>query len=206
MKKKMNQKQWELAIRQARQFVANYAKTRWKIVAIAESVCDISVGGRGKETVYTVRRFAEAIEIHEHTLYEWIRTKRLVLDKLPARYTNHPEKLSYGDLHEVCGKVDQKTTPKEVLSHYMTVTKEKPENRKFIKYNRVLNSILYNAQRPLNMTEVDEEVLKPIIDKCNTIVGLLTTELQLREKFTMQERVMKKHKKQQKALELVANI
>ncbi len=175
-------KQWETAIREARQYVANYDKTRWLIVKIALRVCDITHGGNNKN-VYTLARFADEIEINDHTLYEWVRMKRYVIDKLPKGVQAAPHKNTYAHYKEVLDRVNKDTTVREVRDIFLEVGKEDPRKKKFLKYNKVLNSISYNAQRPIRMAEIPAEHILDMIKKMKLITALLNKELELREKF-----------------------
>lgn len=198
--KKVTFKQFELAVREARQYVKNYDKSRWKICELALSVCDSTHGGRKLEGIFTVKRFADAIEIDHKTLHDWIRVKTLVYDRLPKSELKDKTKYNYEDLRETCLKVDRSFTPKQVLTEWRERLSIPRETKRFFKYIKYLNTILYNAQRPLQMRLVNKEAIKEMITKCDTIRNLLNKELELRENFSSEDRLLEKYRKISKSI------
>lgn len=182
-KRKVTPQEWEAAIRKARQYTAGYHRARWIIADLALSVCDVSLGGRKGPTVYSIRRFADEIEIDSKTLYQWIRVKRLVLDKLPKMVQKNAHKYLYQDFDAVCELVKKDTSPREVRDIWMTHLKTDPDTKKFKKYSAHLNALLYNAQRPIMMREVSADLINEMIKKCDLISSLLRKELQFRERY-----------------------
>lgn len=191
-KKKVTFKQWEDAIRKARTFINSYDKVRFKIAAIAMEVCDTSHGGRKNDSIFSISKFAAEIEVDRKTLYEWIRVKRLVLDKLPKGIQDKPQDYKYDHFRETALKVDETTPPKEVKSWFFQMTERNPELVKFQKYGKWLKTLLYNAQRPMLMKDIPEDLLVDYAQKLNTIHGLINTELQLRTRFADQDQQNRK--------------
>lgn len=205
--KKTTNKQWEIAIRTARQFVTNYDKTRWKICEIALGVCNITYGGRRSPMEFTLKRFANEIEINYQTLHDWIRIKRLVYDKLPIKVRDKISGYKYTDLADVCEEVDEKSTPKQVYTKLKEVLSELPENKKFMMYyDKGLGAILYNAQRPINMMNVDSNIIQKIVDRLKLITSLFEKELELRKKYSKTDRLVKAKDKFTAAVEQANNI
>lgn len=202
--KKITHKKWQLAVREARQYIQNYDKVRFKIVEIALSVCDISRGGR-KDGEFTLSKFALAIDLIPKTLHGWVAVKRNVVDKLPSTYRQKISTYFYEDLRAVACSVDSSSSPKEVLLRFKEQLAQPPEIKKFVKYNKHLNSILYNAQRPMNLLNIDGGLLTEIMQKCSAIAGLVSTELALREKFSTEERLTKEKNRIDKAIAYAKN-
>jgi hypothetical protein len=174
---------WEEAVREARTYVANYDKARWIIADIALRVCDMSHGGR-KAALYSVTNFATDIELNRKTLYEWLRVKRLVYDKLPKGVQTKAHTYDYWSFEEVANQVDEHTSPREVKVLFEQQLQVNPASKKFNKYMKNLKSIMFNATRPLMMQDIDTDTVVKMRDMAKTIVGLLNKELELREKYT----------------------
>ncbi len=179
-------KAWEIAIRKARTHVLDYDKARWIIATLALEVCDITHGGKKDEdsAIYTVKRFAEAIEMNRKTLYEWVKAKRLVIDRLPKRQ----QKTAMSDFDYVTIKateliIDSNDPPPKIWKTLHDVANRDPYVKRFVDYQRVLNAIIYNAQRPLLLKDVKQEFILPLIEKSELIANLLKKELEFREKF-----------------------
>lgn len=184
MKKKVTAAQWEAAIRKARGYVSSFDKTRFIIAGLALEVCDLHHGGRKGSSVYSISRFAEEIEIDRKTLYEWMRVKRLVVDKLAKGQQDKIQKIAYQDLNEVSRVVVDDTAPKEVRRRLYEQLQIDPGAKKFSKYGKHLNSILHNLQRPILLKEVPTASIEFVIEKATVIVALGKKELELREKFS----------------------
>ncbi len=181
-------RKWETAIRKARTFITNYDKSRWIIAGLAVEVCDITIGGRQKEDVYTLKRFADAIEILPSTLYEWVSAKRKVVDKLTVRQQKDAtEKFDYMTFKHAEKMVHDKSTAKQVWTILCGIDGQDPSIKKYKGYQRVLTAILYNAQRPILLKDIPRELIEPIIEKCSMLVVLLKKELEFRDKFSKSE-------------------
>lgn len=183
MKKRISKQQWEMAIRKAKSYSVNLAKARFVIAQIALEVCDYSHGGRKVESIYSIRKFAEEIEIEAKTLYQWIRVKRLVVDKLPKGVKAKIHNYKYQDLDEVSDLVKDDTSVKEVRDRFQDQLKRDPTEKKFDKYSKHLDAILFNLQRPVLLKDVHTHQLEDVIKKANVILALSKKELELREKF-----------------------
>lgn len=189
MEKKVTFSQWQTAIREAKGLIVNQNKTRFKVVEIALRVCDTSHGGRKGEGIFSITNFANAIELSPRTLFEWMRIKRNVLDKLPKTISFHHDKIKYIDLVDVDRKLQSDASKKEVLGVFQQIQKINPEEKKWNRYNMNLRSILYNAKRPLTMGNISEEELKKTIKYCKTIHNLIINEVKFRKQFTSEKRI-----------------
>lgn len=206
MSKEVSFNEYEKAVREARQFIQKYDKVRFKIADIAMRVCDTSKGGRKKSSVFSITKFADAIELNNKTLCEWIRVKRLVIDKLPATELKDKSKYRYEDLRETVLKINEKSSKKEVLNQWRLQLAIPLENRAFIRYDKHLRSILFNAQRPARLIMVEKVYIEDIIKKCDLIASLLKKEIEFREKFSKENRIMKKKTKETEAIREVAGL
>lgn len=177
---KTTARQWQIAVRKAKQFVSNYDKARWIIAGLAMEVCEIKVGGHTDRT-YTLAQFAKEIGLERGTLSDWVHTKRLVYDKLTVVDRKQAHKIPYQIFTEVRSMVPEDATTKQVQRAMRDVQQIDPNIRKFAMYEGKLNAILYNAQRPINMMEVPVETIEVLIKKCNLIVNFLSQELETRQ-------------------------
>jgi hypothetical protein len=180
---KCTPQKWEHAVRKARQYVRDYSSSRWIISELALEVCDIYPGGRKSQTIYSVSKFSEEIEIDRKTLYEWIRVKKLVLDKLPKMVRNNPGKYLYTDFEAVAAKITVNSSVAEVRLAWNEHFKRPPETKKFEKYLKGLNALIYNVTRPMVMKDVEEHLILQVIEKTNLIKNLSEKELQFRKKY-----------------------
>lgn len=187
--KKITFQEFEKAVREAKAYVNNYDKVRWKIVDICLRVCDTSKGGRKTEEIFSIHKFSEAIELNPKTLYEWIKIKTRVVDKLPATELKNKASYSFSDLADVSEKVNSDFTKKEVLQAWREQLSQPLEARKFVRYTGHLKSILYNAQRPLNLMLVDIEIIKKIESMAGLISKFLKKEIELRKKISNEKRL-----------------
>jgi hypothetical protein len=190
-KKKVTRKQWEDNVRKAKSLVNNYDRTRWIIVDLALEVChyNMNVRGESNESLYTIAEFSKEICIEKKTLYDWIRTKKLVFDKLPKTIKDNIKKYNYQDILDVAAKVEIDTPKKEVYSLFQAQIGIDPVSKKFIKYQKTLVSILYNAKNPMLLKDIPAQNIHDCINLCQTIVNLLNKELELRNRFSEQDRI-----------------
>lgn len=191
-KKRVTKAQWENAVRKARQYTTDYSRARWIIAGLALEVCDYSHGGRKGETIYSVRKFADEIELARKTLYQWIRIKRLVYDKLPKTVRAKAHTYDYSDFDATCDQVTEDSHPAEVKRRWEEQLKVNPDSKKFSKYIAHVNAILYNAQRPILMKDVERNLIEELIQKTTLIANLLAKELTFREKYPDGEKQVKK--------------
>lgn len=188
-------KEWAQAIREARSFIADYDKNRWKVADIAMKVCDRSHGGR-KGNHFSIKKFAEEIDLNPKTLYEWIKTKERLIDNRSMRLRKEAlGKRAYTDLAIIASSLSEDVSKSQVISNYMNYFEQAPENLKFIKYGRFLKSLLFNASRPIQMLSVDSEVIVEMIKSLETILGCFKKELELREKYSPADRLLKDKKR-----------
>lgn len=192
MENKVTFKKWSENIRKARQYVSSYDKVRFVIAGLALEVCDYSHGGRKGESIFSVRKFAEEIDVDRKTLYEWIRCKRYVVDKLPKQVQNNIKKYKYEDLSQVLQTVGSEASKKEVYSCLQMVMKIDPTTKRFGKYLKHLKSVAYNCGKPMNMTEIPEELMNEIIGICKVIISGMEREIELRKRLSPFQQKAKK--------------
>lgn len=195
-KKKVTNREWSMAIREARSFISNYDKYRWKVVTLALGVCDYSHGGR-KESQFSLKKFSAEIGLNSKTLYEWVAVKRKLLDKLPTDVLKKEaiNKRGFQDLKLVADKLELDSSASEAKTQYMQFFAQKPEEIKFSKYLKTLKTLLYNSQRPITMLEVSTEILEEMIAVLLAISGGFEAELEIRKKYGPKERLIT-HKKE----------
>lgn len=190
---------FEKAVREARAFVNHYDKVRFKICTIALRVCDLSHGGRKKNS-FSISNFAKAIDLNPKTLMEWLRIKRNVVDKLPVTELKDKSKYTYFDLATVASQVKPETSKRDVLRLWKDQLAQPQESKKFIKYELTVNSILTNSRKPIKLLNVDEELLKRIASKCFLVHKFLNVEFKLRQNLSTKERWTGKKDLEEKAV------
>lgn len=184
--KKISLKDWEIAIRKARQYIASYDQARWKVVELAKSVCDLNPGGRKADT-FSLKKFAHAIGLNQKTLYEWVRIKRNVVDKLPKTMIEK-NIFKYTELESICNKVAPTAENKEVLRAAERHLKTPNIDRKFVKYSMALSSLIYNAKMSTRLANVDYNLIMELIGKCELLSDYLKKELDLRVSLNNNDR------------------
>ncbi len=194
MSVKVTFKKFEENVRKARQYVKNYDKVRWVICELALEVCEFGHGGKISEGVFTLTKFANEIEISPNTLWEWVRTKRAVVDKLPKTVQNKIHTYAYADILDTMKIVDPKSTPKQVYSAFQMVQKIDPGAKKFTRYSKHIKTLLYNVQRPYLMAEAPKDIIEKMIEDLTIVVSMLKKELELRERFKDNKQELKKSK------------
>lgn len=174
---------WEKNIREAKGYVQNYQKTRWIICDLCNEVCDTSHGGRKTNSIYSITRFANEIEIDRKTLYEWLRVKKLVVDKLSKTTREKIHTFKYSDIEGIVDKVNENDSQKHVQMLFERQLEIDPATKTFKKYIKHMKSILFNASKPLRTKEIPQIEVEEMVKLCNTIAGLLSKEISLREKY-----------------------
>jgi len=185
-------KKFKENVRKARQYVNNYDKVRFVIAGLAQEVCDLSHGGRKVDGVFSIANFATHCEINPKTLYDWIRIKRNVADKLPKVIQDNIHLESYQNLREV----DMISTPEddknEIYEKLKFVKAKDPQEAKLIKYNKNLKSVLFSVSRPLLIENVTEATLLGMISLLDNIKAKILEELNLRKTLSATERKVEK--------------
>lgn len=191
--------QWIAAITEARLFIKNYDRSRWRVADLAISVCDMSHGGR-KKTQFSVARFAKEIGLNKKTLYEWIRAKVVLIDRLPISMQKEAlKKKKYNDLREISSRLTVKSSDSDIESAYNEYFSQEQDDLKFKKYHKHLKSLLYNASRPSQMMNVNSEIILDIISTLDRTSDLLKKELEKRKSSTKEQRQHKESMKIKKA-------
>lgn len=181
-RKKITKAKWEENVRKARAYTKDYSKARWVIAELALEVCDYSYGG-DKSSSYSLKKFAQEIELETKTLYNWVRIKRMVYDKLPKTVQTKAHEHNFSDFISVSGRIDHDSTPLQVRKQWAEQMKLSPDSNKFEKYLSHINAILFNAARPIRMKDIKAEILIAMIEKMTLCVSLLQKELEFREKY-----------------------
>ena len=178
MKKKITLEQWEKAIREAREFYNKLDQHRFRVAEICLGVCDVVHGGRVDHR-FTITAFARAIGIHHKTLTEWCRIKRLVVDKLPASILKKESR--YETYRMTVGSVTSDSTTQEVLTAFKSFSSIDPRLDSWNKYEKVVNTIIYNASKPINLMNIPHENIMSMQNKLNLANNLLIRELEFRK-------------------------
>ncbi len=175
---KMTAKIWEMKIREARGLYLKLEHNRFKIAGLALSACDMRHGG-DRDRRFTVKRFSQAIGIFHKTLYEWIKVKTLVVDKLTVR--EDLKSIPYHVLTSVRERVNKESSPKQVRIILNEELGRDPKIFKWRKYDEVLQTILNNANTPIKLMEIPDDVLISAIQKSGMICTLLRKEMEFRK-------------------------
>ncbi len=162
---KERDKLWKKSVEEAREYLKYRTDLKMKIVELALECCDRFHGGRTRNSLYSVKRFAEEIGVQRSTLLGWIRLKEVVLDKLP------PEKRNYGTdfYNQMMKGLTPETSAAEVEKRVDELAALPDSQYRFEKYLKHLQSIHFNAIRPKNMRGVRKGTLTEIAHLCAEI-------------------------------------
>jgi hypothetical protein len=115
---RVQQKQWDQLVKQAREHIKNYNKEGLAIAELALKACDILHGGGqhwdSHAGMLTLTRFAVDIGMRYKTLHYWVCLKRDVLSKLP----NAAIEGDRGALRRTQRQVSKNASPAEVAAVY----------------------------------------------------------------------------------------
>ena len=165
VKQTKRDKLWSECVAEAREYLKYRTDLKMKIVDLALKCCDRFHGGRTRNSLYSLKRFAEEIGIKRPTLSEWIRIKELVLDELPPEKRNH----GVDFYHKMMTGLKHETPAAEVEKRFDKLNNMSDAQYRFEKYLMHLKSIHFNAIRPLNMRGVKKGTLSEIAQLCSEI-------------------------------------
>ena len=177
-------KNWNKYVDEARKVVTLLRlqnKHRMKVAEIAIKACTIKHGGRAQVDRPTVKLFAERIGIAPKTLYEWIRHKRLVFDKLNDDQKIQFQEISANTIKGIITGLEEGTEKGKVQNKFSEYAGKAPIIAKLDKYLAVLNTIIYNLSAYMRIKEVPDETLTELIRRSNMIINFAEKELELRE-------------------------
>lgn len=101
------QTQWLLAIDEAKGLLKSRLQNQMLVAEKACAVCEITRGGAGVNTRYTIKAFAKAIKLNPKTLSNWIFVYRGIYLRLPKPLQ---EKASYTKLSSVSHRINSTTS------------------------------------------------------------------------------------------------
>lgn len=156
---------WKECVTEGKILLTTSAEIRMKIVLLAEKCCTIHHGGRSFETRFTVHRFAEEIGMNGNTLHEWIRLKRNVLDNLDQK---EKDVVKTTDLWMIDRQLKgvRRNTPEykaEVKKVAKSILSRNKTTVKMMKYQKHLNTILFNVKNPAMVKDCDRGVLAELL-------------------------------------------
>lgn len=161
---------WDKCVADAKAALKMYDDVRISIASFAIKACDISQGGRSTYGQYTLKKFAKQIGIAYGTLHEWVRVKRLVIDKLPPESRKEP----FTVYKDFVAKVGEDASSNDVTLLYNKRMSRNSSSVKMGKYLKHLITILYNAKRPDLLYGCDPQILLEISNAASEIEALLS--------------------------------
>jgi transposase-like protein len=177
----MTEKEWQSLIRKARGLILKEKGHQFKVAAIAIEACCINHGG-DRNRRFTVAKFANAVGINRKTLYQWIRYKRRIIDKLPVK--TKIDEIPLEVLANVDKRIGDTQSPKQIKIILDEEWGKGPLKYKWAKYLRVLGTILHNANTPIKLMEVEDQTIEDVVKVCTTITNVMGLELNYRKNGT----------------------
>ena len=153
-----------------------------KVAELAVKACTIKHGGRNMYSRTTAKVFAERIHINPRTLYEWIRVKRLIVDKLTPTQIDDLDNVSADLFKEVITGVSHYTAPKKIQRKFRDVIAKHKDEHRMIKYIKHLNTIIYNVANHSRMWNCSDQILFVTLKKCREICTYIELEMKVRKK------------------------
>lgn len=180
-KKKMTDRRFEELVREAKTLWTRSDGFRFRIVELCIEACDIHHGGSGDRTRFTVKRFAQAIGLERHTLYDWIRVKKRVVDKMPVNFQKKINEIPWDHLKRTADQIPEDARNKEVVRLFREVSNIDPTELKFIKYRKHIASIIYNLKNPMRLIDVKDQTIADIMNDAQIILTLANKEIEFRK-------------------------
>ena len=178
MKKSNKTKEFNACVSEAKKVVALLRlknRHRIRVAELAVKACAIYHGGRAPVTRLTLRAFAEKIGVNPHTLYEWIRYKRVVYDNLNAQNKNLYNDISADTLKYVVTAVGtqnlRNADKKKINRVFLKHAKMGPVVSKLVKYGKVMDTIIYNLSNYSRSHEIPDDILNEYEKKARQIVA-----------------------------------
>lgn len=155
---------------------------RMKIAEFAVQACEILHGGRSEPTRLTLKRFSDDIGINKQTLYEWVRIKRMVFDKLDKENKPLFYKTPSRSLNGIMKRINITTEEKEVNDLYSKVLNEPKSTARFSKYLAVMDTILYNLTNFSVFEEIEVKTLELTIKKAEEVISAAREAIKIKSK------------------------
>jgi len=173
---------WQKCIERAKSIKEMVRNNRLILADIAMEACDIVWGGGGHWNNYseqrTVNNFGAAIGVNAKTLYEWIRVKKFVVDKLPPADYSAPK--LWKILRAVQEKVTRDTESDKVQEIYQReLTREGPN----LQIKRVIKATKSTKQfvKKTDLSVIHKEDLEELKTTCWEIVNEMETKMSERQ-------------------------
>lgn len=115
-------------VERAKEFLVDVNAAKYEICLLAVSVCDIRHGGKTKEEVYTLSKFANDIGMVPKRLSVWVVEHKRVYSKLGIQ----PKKGDSTLIREVMKRVGEDASKKEVADMYAILNKYSKEDFKLL--------------------------------------------------------------------------
>jgi hypothetical protein len=158
------EKLWADCVAEAKRLIKKYDDIRMDIAELAMRACaDAEI--KGVKFKYTVSRFAMEIGLAESTLRAWVEARR-VLIRLPV------EKRTYNlEFYKEAARIVLPTDrPEQVERKFNRVVRQKQSrNAKWVKYERLLKSVLSTSKNAERVQEADSDTLESIMHLCTEI-------------------------------------
>lgn len=174
---RMQRAAWEDTVNKAKGLIQLINQARMDIAGLALSVCIIRQGGKQGDKYKTGRSlkdFAKQIGICHKTLCEWVRVKRMVVDKLPEGLFM-PDK--YGAAQRAAAKVTPTSTPEQVVSAF---TKEANSTDPSFYFNGLVRKARTQANYLENnsLKRISRKSIEEMQDYCKRSLKVLKSHLE----------------------------
>lgn len=153
---------------------------RIKVAEIALKAAVLINGGRAPITRNTVKSFSDKIGVNNKTLYEWIRYKKLVYDKLDRARKDSYNELSMDTIKHITKGIKRQTPAKTVQKRYDQFYKRSSIETRMHKYISHLRTVLYNCSNHGRMMEIPDSILLEVLGTCRKISGYIELEMKNR--------------------------
>lgn len=177
---KITQAIWEKKIREARGHYFKGKQHRMKVAQLAMECCVVKHGGN-RNNPFSVARFAAAIGMNAHTLYNWMDIKKRVVDTASAV---HLKGMSYDMLRLAVTRLSSDPSKKETDRVLKEIKETEPVAYRFDRYIKHMGTIVHNAMTPIKLMEIPTEKLSEVIKLATVIKNLLEKELEYRSRGT----------------------
>lgn len=166
MKNKYQNLTYQECVERGIEFLQNIKNTKYEICLLTTKVCDIRIGGHGRDKeIYSMKKFADDIGMKHHTLKKWMEEHRNVVEKLPKK----PKAKDYKIIRQVLKEVTNKTPTKEVreiYNHYQKYTDDDFKLLAAIKYAKSVRNFVSDYKMELFDQDLVDE-LQLILNKAN---------------------------------------
>ena len=165
---------WSRYVAHAKTYVKFMNRGRMRIAELAIKACDIQWGGgnhwKGFKDVYTLKRFAQEIGVHQKTLSEWCAVKRLIVDKLPEGVF---VETNYMAAQRTRKRVTRHSTRDKVTKVYLEELARNGDRYYFFQSLKRIGTTLHLVKRA-KLKELDRSEVEAMRDVCREIDRVLT--------------------------------